>query len=116
MGVALLAYFGSKSRRPDGPSIGLIGGALGGIVAGRAVAGLVTSLAGKCGYQDVTEGDAIEKGTLTDELIATESKRKGLRSDIDLVERLIQAESGRDEEVTRKLLDYRAKLEHDLEL
>jgi hypothetical protein len=116
MGVALLAYFGSKSRRPDGPSIGLIGGALGGIVAGRAVAGLVTSLARKCEYQDVTEGDAIEKGTLTDELIATESKRKGLRSDIDLVERLIQAESGRDEEVTRKLLDYRAKLEHDLEL
>jgi hypothetical protein len=97
--------------------LGLIGGALGGIVAGRAVAGLVTSLARRCGYQVVTEGNTLDKGTLTDELIATESKRKVLRSDVDLVERLIaQAESGRDEEVARKLLDYRAELERHLEL
>jgi hypothetical protein len=96
---------------------GLIGGGLGGIVAGRAVAGLVTWLAGSCGCQDVNEVVTFDEDTPTDDLIATERKRKDLRSEMDLVEQLIvQAESGGDEEVTRKLIDYRARLKRELEL
>jgi hypothetical protein len=96
---------------------GLIGGGLGGIVAGRAVAGLVTWLARRCGCQYVNEAVTFDEDTPTDDLIAAERKRKELRSDMDLVERLIvQAESEGDEVVTRKLTDYRAKLKRELEL
>jgi hypothetical protein len=97
--------------------LGLIGGVLAGVVAGLALARLVTWLARRCGYQDAYKGAALDHDTLADELIATESKREDLLSEIDLVERLIvQAESGGDEEVRRKLLDYRAKLEQQFEV
>jgi hypothetical protein len=96
---------------------GLIGGGLGGIVAGRAIAGLVTWLARRRGYQDVNEAVTFDKDIPTDDLIATESKRRDLPSDPGLIERLIvQAGSGGDEEVTRKLIDYQAKLKRQLEL
>src|SRR5262249_47199294 len=96
---------------------GLIGGGLGGIVAGRAIAGLITWLARKCGRHDADGAVTFDEDIPTDDLIAAESKRKDLRSEIDLVERLIvRAESGGDEEVTIKLIDYRAKLKRELEL
>ena len=96
---------------------GLVGGGLGGIVAGRAVAGLVTWWVRRCGDQGVNEAVAFDEDTPTDDLIATELKRKDLRSEMNLVDRLIaQAERGGDEEVTRKLVDYRAKLRREREV
>jgi hypothetical protein len=96
---------------------GLIGGGLGGIVAGRAVAGLVTWMARRCGWQDVNEAVTFDEDTSTDDLIAIERKRKDLRSDMEVVERLIvQAESEGDEEVARRLIDYRAKLKCEIGL
>jgi hypothetical protein len=96
---------------------GLIGGVLGGIVAGAAIARLVTWLVRRCGCQDANEAVAFEENTPTDDLIATESKRKKLRSEMDLVEPLIvRAESEGDEEVMGKLIDYQAKLKRELEL
>ena len=96
---------------------GLVGGGLGGIVAGRAVAGLVTGLARRCGDHVVNEAVAFDEDSPTDDLIATESKRKDLRPEMELVDRLIaQAERGGDEEVARKLHDYRAKLRRELEV
>jgi hypothetical protein len=71
----------------------------------------------RCGCQDVKEAATFDEDNPTDDLIATERRRKDLRSEMDLVERLIvQAESGGDEEVTRKLINYRARLRRELEL
>jgi hypothetical protein len=96
---------------------GLIGGALGGIVTGCAVATLVTSVARRCGHRVAKNAVTLGDGMIADKLIATESRRKDLRSKMEEVERLIvQANCGGDDELTRKLLDYRAKLEHELEL
>jgi hypothetical protein len=76
-----------------------------------------TRFAGRPRCQDVDEAVIFDEDTPTDDLIATERKRKDLRSEMILVERLIvQAERRGDEEVTRKLFDYRAKLKHELGL
>src|SRR5437773_2540389 len=94
---------------------GLIGGSLGGIVAGVAIARLVTWLVRRCGCQDAFEAVTCDANAPTDNPIATGSKHKELRAEIDLIERLIvQAENQGDEEVMRKLIDYQAKLEREL--
>jgi hypothetical protein len=95
--------------------LGLIGGALGGIAIGRAAARLITWLARCCGHHDANEAVTLDDGTLTDKVIATEPKKKDLRSEIELLDRLIvQADRGGDDDVARKLINYRAKLEHEL--
>jgi hypothetical protein len=96
---------------------GLIGGGVGGIIAGVAIAGLVTWLVRRCGRQDSNEAVTFDQNTSIGDLIATESKRKELRSEIDQIEQLVvEAENAGDAEVARKLIDYQTKLKRQLEL
>ena len=89
---------------------GFVAGSLGGIIAGVAVANLVTRLVHSRAPQA-----AFEEISPADDLIATWPEHQELRAEIDLVEQMIiEAENEGDEEVLRKLTDYQTTLERKL--
>lgn len=98
-------------------SFGLIGGTLGGIVAGAAIAELVTWFVRKRGRLDAGKATTSDEEDLTTSLGPAETKWKAIRAEIDLVESLVaRAEEKGDEEVLRKLTDYKAELVQKLKL
>ena len=91
---------------------GFVAGSLGGAIAGAAIAKLVTWLMRGRGPQDAFEEVSGCESVPTDNLIAKESKDEALRAEIALVNRMVtQAENECDEEVLRKLTDYKTTLQ-----
>jgi hypothetical protein len=90
--------------------LGFLAGSLGGVIAGVAVANLVTRLVRSRAPQAV-----FEEISPADDLIANWPEHQELRAEIDLVEQMIiDAEIEGDDEVLRKLTDYKTTLERKL--
>lgn len=96
---------------------GFVAGSLGGVIAGAGIAKLVTWLVRGRVPEDTTEAIIPFEDAPPDKLMANDSRREELQAEIDSVARMVtQAENDRDEEVLRKLIDYKFKLDRELGL
>ncbi len=94
---------------------GFVGGTVGGILAGLAIAKFVTWLvrggSSDDAFEEIDHGDDVA----TDEMIAETKNRANLRADIDFVEQMVtQAKNDGDEDVLRKLIAFKATLRAQL--